>query len=393
MSHNNPSRRQSLNRRSSGYSPVTPRSSHEFEHSSPAHNFDGGGDSNGLGNLADELGEIWDDDDEVADEDFGEELDVTEDFFPEIGTAVAHDGSAGLNDIANVNGVRDSGVAMQSSPSTNHGLSPDAASRARKHTRQRSLYDGSDYGSDSDFDNEGISPALESRMAAIESLARRGIEENGSPSDLVVRRVTEQLKDLGSQTAIENGTTRYVYTPIVVRSSLLTTTRLKTAHDALTTHLTHQSRTLTSLTASFSGPRPIIPDPEEIETLLPLIQTTLELLPHASAEPLVSLSHLTLSTRELLQHLANVSDTLHMSRQTTTNAARRLRTSKEQLHEWKRENEKNEEGRLYIERGDWDRKLKEREAKRECAGVVEGFEDVCGMWRKRLCEGLGVASA
>jgi hypothetical protein len=48
---------------------------------------------------------------------------------------------------------------------------------------------------------------------------------------------------------------------------------------------------------------------------------------------------------------------------------------------------------MYIERGDWDRKLKEREAKRECAGVVEGFEDVCGMWRKRLCEGLGVASA
>jgi hypothetical protein len=169
--------------------------------------------------------------------------------------------------------------------------------------------------------------------------------------------------------------------------------RLKTAHDALTTHLTHQSRTLTSLTASFSGPRPIIPDPEDIETLLPLIQTTLELLPHASTEPLISLSHLTMSTRELLQHLANVSDTLHMSRQTTTNATRRLRTSKEQLHEWKRDNEKTDEGLMYIERGDWDRRLKEREAKRACASVVEGFEDVCGMWRKRLCEGLGVASA
>jgi hypothetical protein len=63
------------------------------------------------------------------------------------------------------------------------------------------------------------------------------------------------------------------------------------------------------------------------------------------------------------------------------------------LHEWKRENEKTEEGRTYIERGDWDRKLKEREAKIACASVVEGFEDVCGMWRKRLCEDLGVASA
>jgi hypothetical protein len=199
-----------MNRRSSGYSPVTPRSAHDFEHDSPVHNFDGGGDGNGLGNLADELGEIWDDDDEAADEEFGDELEEPQYESSEIGTAVAHDGSAGLDNAVNVNGVRDSGVAMQSSPSTNHGLSPDAAARSRKHNRQRSLYDGSDYGSDSDFDNDGISPAMESRMAAIESLARRGMEENGSASDQVVHRVTEQLRDLGSQIAIENGATRYV---------------------------------------------------------------------------------------------------------------------------------------------------------------------------------------
>jgi hypothetical protein len=169
--------------------------------------------------------------------------------------------------------------------------------------------------------------------------------------------------------------------------------RLKTAHDALTTHLTHQSRILTSLTASFSGPRAIIPDPDEIEDLLPLIETTLELLPHANTEPLIQLSHLTLSTRELLQHLSNVSDTLHMSRQATANATRRLRTSKEQVHEWKLENERMEEGHAFIERGDWDRRLREREAKRACSDVMDGFEEACGLWRKRLCEGLGVASA
>ncbi|KAF1939097.1 hypothetical protein EJ02DRAFT_266061 [Clathrospora elynae] len=374
MTHNTSSRRQSLNRRSSGYSPITPRSSHEFEHSSPAHQFDGGGDSNGLGNLADELGEIWGDDDEAMDGDFGEELDMPQDDFENIGTAVEHDGSYGVDSAVNINGVRDSGVAMQhSSPAR---LSPGSAAKTKKHTRQRSLYDGSDYGEDSDLENEGISPALESRMAAIESLARRGMEENGSASDEVVKRVTEQLRDLGSQIAIENGATR-----------------LKTAHDALTTHLTHQSRTLTSLAASFSGPRPIIPDPDTIEELLPLIQSTLELLPHPSAEPLVALSHLTHSSRELLQHLANVSDTLHMSRQITTNAARRLKVSKEQLQDWKRDNDKTKEGQEYIEDGDWDRRLKEREAKRACASVLDGFEHVCGQWRKRLCEGLGVASA
>ena len=204
-SYDTSSRRHSLNRRSSGYSPVTPRSSHEFEHSSPAHNFDGGGDSNGLGNLADELGEIWDDDEEQMDEEFGEELDTPQDGSSGIGTALEHDGSSGVDSIS-VNGVRDSGVAMQDSSSDR--LSPGSAARSRKHNRQRSLYDGSDYGEDSDFENEGISPALESRMAAIESLARRGMEENGSAADQVVKRVTEELRDLGSQIAIENGATR-----------------------------------------------------------------------------------------------------------------------------------------------------------------------------------------
>lgn len=173
----------------------------------------------------------------------------------------------------------------------------------------------------------------------------------------------------------------------------LTKHSLKTAHDSLTTHLTHQSRVLTSLTASFTGPRAIIPTPEAIEELLPLVEQTLQSLPHSSTEPVIALSHLTLSTRELLQHLSNVSDTLHMSRQTTTNAARRLRTSKEQLHDWKRETERTDEGREFIERGDWDRRLREREAKRACGEVMEGFEEACGLWRKRLCEGLGVASA
>lgn len=390
------SRRQSFNRPSSrsGYSPVTPRSSHDFDHGSPAQHFGGARDNGGgLGNLADELGE-WGSEDEEMESEFGEELEHPQGGLPDIGTAVEHDGSTGANGVVNPNGVRDSGVALQSSPSAQSKatLSPSAASKTKKHSRQRSLYDGSDYGDDSDLDNEGLTPALESRMAAIESLARRGMEENGSAADEVVKRVTEHLRDLGSQIAIENGATRYVFF-ILHRMHQLIQHSLKTAHDSLTTHLTHQSRVLTSLTASFTGPRAIIPSPEAIEELLPLIEQTLQSLPHSATDPVVSLSHLTLSTRELIQHLSNVSDTLHMSRQTTTNAARRLRTSKEQLHEWKRESERTTEGREFIERGDWDRRLREREAKRACGEVMEGFEEACGLWRKRLCEGLGVASA
>jgi hypothetical protein len=82
-----------------------------------------------------------------------------------------------------------------------------------------------------------------------------------------------------------------------------------------------------------------------------------------------------------------------MSRQAHNDAARRLRVAKEQLADWKRESSQREEGIDFISKGDWDRRLSEREAKRACSSVIDGFEEVCGIWRKRLCDGLGVAGA
>ena len=82
-----------------------------------------------------------------------------------------------------------------------------------------------------------------------------------------------------------------------------------------------------------------------------------------------------------------------MSRQAHNDAARRLRVAKDQASDWRKESELREEGIRFIDRGEWDRRLSEREATRACSAVVDGFEEVCGMWRKRLCEGLGVASA
>ena len=390
MSHTTPtSKRNSYRRRSSGYSTITPRLSQEFD--SPAHNYDGGGD-NGLGNLADELGELddWDEDEDEIGSDYEDDMELPRENAQAIGMAVDHDGSVG-----NTNGVRDSGVAMQSSSPAPSRLSPQSAVKSRKHQREHSLYDGSDYGDDSDLEaNDGISPALENRMAAIESLARRGMEENGSATDGVVRRVTEQLRDLGSQIGIENGATRYISPSFPPQTRHLTLNlRLKTAHDALTTHLTHQSRTLNSATALLTGPRAILPPVDEIDILLPLIESTLELIPHISPEVLIALSHLTQSTRELLEHFSNVSDSLHMSRQKTLEATRKLRSSKDQLDQWKKDMDARENGMQFIEQGDWDRRLREREAGRSCGDVVRGFEDVCGKWREKLCEGLGVASA
>jgi hypothetical protein len=45
-------------------------------------------------------------------------------------------------------------------------------------------------------------------MAEIESLVRRGIENNGSENDLVIQRTVESLKDLGGQSGIENSAMR-----------------------------------------------------------------------------------------------------------------------------------------------------------------------------------------
>lgn len=201
---------------------MTPRSSNGFQtHSSPAPDFgDGGGeDGGGLGNLADELADAWDDEEELAEGEEGEDLsDIPREEINGLGLVLDHDGSAGVNGMnAGTNGhhilesaIRDSGIALESSPSaaSKATLSPTRVLGGR-HRRNRSRYDGSDYGDDSDLEaSEGISAGLEARMAAVENLARRGMEENGSSADQVVQRVTEKLRDLGSQAGVESGATR-----------------------------------------------------------------------------------------------------------------------------------------------------------------------------------------
>ena len=80
---------------------------------------------------------------------------------------------------------------------------------ALRHRRHESQYDGSDYGNDSDLEETDISPSLEARMAEIEGLARRGMENNGSEHDHVIKRAVEALRDLAGQSGIENNAMRY----------------------------------------------------------------------------------------------------------------------------------------------------------------------------------------
>lgn len=151
--------------------------------------------SNGLGNLADELADMWGEEGEEDEDDYLEpDMNFQE---------MKGDGENGQQ--------RDSGVDVASSPvqaplkSVN--LTPPAP-MGRGHRRQTSDYDGSDYGGDSDLESPGMPPGLVARMDMVESLARRGTENNGSDRDEVVKRVIDGLKDLGGQSGVEGGATR-----------------------------------------------------------------------------------------------------------------------------------------------------------------------------------------
>lgn len=155
----------------------------------------GGGQDNGLGNLADELADALSGSGD-EDEYYGDDYEAQED---------GHEP---------VDGVRDSGVDVASQtdlPNRTKSASLGVPSpNPRGHRRTESAYDGSEYGSDSDLDSPGMPPSLVAKMDAVESLARRGTENTGSPMDGVFARVTDGLRDLGSQSGVEGSTTRLV---------------------------------------------------------------------------------------------------------------------------------------------------------------------------------------
>lgn len=157
----------------------------------------GTGGGGGLGSLADELADAWEQEEEGYGYASGQES--------------ARAGSQQMDqsdgEDAYMQSVRNMrpGSPPTDSPARNRLRAP----HLRQHRRQGSHYDGSDYGNDSDLDETAdIPPALDSQMADIESLARRGIENNGSESDHVIQRTVEALRDLGGQSGIENSAMR-----------------------------------------------------------------------------------------------------------------------------------------------------------------------------------------
>ncbi|PLB36200.1 uncharacterized protein BDW47DRAFT_108943 [Aspergillus candidus] len=361
---------------------------------------DGGG--GGLGNLADELADAWEAEESGYGYVSGQEMEnIPADHHTQHAAATS-DSEDGYHMV----GARTPSSGYDSERGSLQPPKPKARNGGpashRQHRRHESHYDGSDYGNDSDLDESAdISPGLESQMAEVESLARRGLENNGSENDHVIARAVTALQDLGGQSGVENNAMRLI-----------------TAHSSITSHLTHQTRALQTLTHPLLfSPFPLL-SADAIDALIPLIDdellptlpypfpadqnrpsrpssttttTTISSRPTTPAHnPLVSLQTLIAQTSDITLSLRSLSDTLYESRQLTATASRRLRSARELVADLRREDEAREEGTRWIEKGDWDTRIRERTAGRECGDVVSGFEAVCGEWRERL---FGAAAA
>ena len=157
------------------------------------------GEGGGLGNLADELAGAFSDDGE-DDEYYG-----NEDATPDISFELEEDNGEQAKEA-----IRDSGVDVETPPTLTIRQGRASLSLPspgpRGHRRATSDYDGSEYGSETDLASPGMPPKLVEKIDEVESLARRGTET--SPSDGALKRVTDGLRDLGSQSGVEGGASR-----------------------------------------------------------------------------------------------------------------------------------------------------------------------------------------
>lgn len=326
-------------------------------------------DVDGFGNLADELSEAWENE-----SGYNPHLESSIGQNGEIGSILgpdAHYRSPEFEVHHDID-VSKSGVSYDGGNDL-RSLSPPkqtTRTRSRRKTSTTSDYDGSDYGDSADLESvAGISASLEHRLAAIESLARRGLESNGSGADGLIDRVTENLRELSSQAGLESGATR-----------------LLTAHTAVASNLTHQIRLIKTLSHHFVSPFSVPLTLDEIEILLPLLASTIELLP--PPEPrVISLFHsLHSSAADLIGTLSTLADSLHMLRQTTSLASRKLRAAKDTVDEFRRESQMRDDGIRWLEEGNWDTRLSNRECGTICGDVVDGFKNTCERWEDTIRE-------
>ncbi len=162
--------------------------------------------------------------------------------------------------------------------------------------------------------------------------------------------------------------------------------RLITAYTAISTNLVHQTRIIQTLSAHFMSPFTFPPSLDEVDDMLPLLVATLELVPRSNPCVALAINSLQSSALELISTLSVLADSLHMIRQTTSSVARRLKAAKDAMEELKIETELWEEGIKWVEKGNWDERLRNRQCGNICEDLVGGFKEVCDWWEKSIRE-------
>lgn len=347
--------REQLRRRNSSFSsnhdrsPVTPRSRHRssitsnFSQNSPARGSgDGGG---GMGNLADELDLLSDD------EDYEEGL--TEDALESADKHDTHDDT--------IEGARDSGIDVSYSSKRN------SPKHIRNFSKPFAQSEEPPDENEEDELEERLSPELEDCISAVHRMA----QYSDATADPLIPRVVTLMQDLGNQSALESGAQR-----------------LNTSTNSMSTHLGKETKALQTLNASLYSPfifsAPL--DLESVEESLPLIEALLASLPRPDTSPLLGLQKLGRETEATVQALAGLTDTLQMGKQTTNAASRHLRTTQTMVADLRRERERSEAAREELSKSPWEDRIKEGWCKSECNDVVSGFNDMCNALRESLAQ-------
>jgi hypothetical protein len=357
--------REQLRRRNSsfssthGRSPDTTRSLHRssinsnFSQNSPAPADGGGG--GGMGNLADELDQLSDD----------EEYDegVTEDVLE---SADKQHEAQGQEDVAE--GARDSGIDV-SYPSRR-----ESPKHIRNFSKPFAQGEKPPDENEEDALEERMTPELEDCISAVHRMA----QYSDATADPLIPRAISQMQDLGNQSALESGTQR-----------------LNTSTNSMATHLGKETKVLQTLSASLYSPfifsAPL--DMESVEESLPLIELLLASLPRPDTAPLLGLQKLGRETEATVQALASLTDTLQMGKQATNAAARHLRTTQTMVADLRRERERAETAREELALSPWEGRIKESYCKTECQDVVSGFDELCTSLRASLVQSVEASTA
>lgn len=164
---------------------------------------DSGKDGGGLGSLADELAEALDEDDQ---EEVGDETNTHAEYEEAESSEKPPLSEEDQRGEQVPRSQRNSAADLAFSSGSHK--SPRASSTAKAHRQSAYLKSSGNLDYDMLDDAHGLSQNLESQILTTEHLARRADEAMVSEAQDVIRNLSGLLKDLPSQTGVENGTSR-----------------------------------------------------------------------------------------------------------------------------------------------------------------------------------------